>query len=319
MHAGGAAQRRIVVLAGSIVTATSPSASSSRPSSAWTARAATTPATGTATAIPSARSSWSATTGASAATTAPSRAGSPRAPPGAAHPRRLRRGRRLPFDADGILDQEQPDEGPPPPGDLVNLSDLFLLTVQRSATHTEYSGPFDPPLEVWIAVPAFALEIPNEELKALFANGTEWTSMPYLGEIAADGTPPSLPGGEDDGYYIVRFDDNSRYIVVLSTHLTTFAVFRDPPDPPPPAAAAGAAAGADDADPAGDRQGPAGLHGPVEPAGEEEQVQGPVRRPGHRRPPVCRQGARRDRQVSASASCASSGRAPRRWRTTRRS
>ena len=100
------------------------------------------------------------------------------------------------------------------------------------------TGPFDPPLEITIPVPASAAAVPDPVAPSFYdarSGSPSWTAIPLITN------PPALPAGQQDGYYVTGAGA-SRVIHILTRHLTQFSVFRAAPRP---AAGSGGATGAD--------------------------------------------------------------------------
>ncbi|HYI35688.1 MAG TPA: Calx-beta domain-containing protein [Thermoleophilaceae bacterium] len=141
------------------------------------------------------------------------------------------------------LDQDpaSADAPPTPPDtgatDFQLLTGYYDVTIVNKDTGEAVTGPFDPPLEVTIPVPASAAGVPNSQLAPRFYDASSasptWTAIPLIT------SPPTLPAGQQDGYYVTG-TGASRVIHILTRHLTQFSVFRAAPKP---AAAGGGGAG----------------------------------------------------------------------------
>lgn len=146
----------------------------------------------------------------------------------------------VPFNNEVTLDENPPDRNdqpPPPPDptgfDIQTLANYFNVSIQNLTTPgTGETGPFDPPLEITIDVPAFAQNFPDDELIACWyaigGGAPGWTPIQSLGVVNNTDPPPTLPTGATDAFYIKKFPSqgNRREIHILTTHLTVFSGFR---------------------------------------------------------------------------------------------
>jgi hypothetical protein len=103
-------------------------------------------------------------------------------------------------------------------------SQLIEVTARWALAGTPVTQ-FDAPITITIANASGSPVIP-----ALSHNGTSWRSLPLLGG-------PSLPGGQQDGFYRDGSD-----VRVVTRHLTYFALLRDVEAPTPPRHIAGVVA-----------------------------------------------------------------------------
>ena len=70
----------------------------------------------------------------------------------------------LAFEANVTLDEEQ--SGPQSPSDFVPVTSFFNITIENlDSAGVGETGPFDPPLELTIEVPAFLQNVPDNQLK----------------------------------------------------------------------------------------------------------------------------------------------------------
>jgi len=93
----------------------------------------------------------------------------------------------------------------------------------RQGERNDSGGNWDPPLELTFDVPATAVDVPDEQIKAYFdtSESSTWTPIPYIGSRAQ---PITLMSGESDGYFVTGIG-TSRQVHILTRHATTFALF----------------------------------------------------------------------------------------------
>src|SRR5215218_4753999 len=132
------------------------------------------------------------------------------------------------------------DENPPDPGTLglpsggksqtfSVLSAWFDVTFTATQGVFDPAGPWDPPMQVIFPLPASASTLKASAI-AVFSHATAWRRIPDIG------TATALDATQLDGYYLTG-SGASRFVHVLTRHLTVFAAFKvtvvKPPKPKP--------------------------------------------------------------------------------------
>jgi hypothetical protein len=132
------------------------------------------------------------------------------------------------------------DENPPDPGTLglpsggksqtfSVLSAWFDVTFTATQGVFDPAGPWDPPMQVIFPLPASASTLKASAI-AVFSHATAWRRIPDIG------TATTLDATQLDGYYLTG-SGASRFVHVLTRHLTVFAAFKvtvvKPPKPKP--------------------------------------------------------------------------------------